>query len=103
MRASIKILPAGPGCREGASRTPRGEPGSPDKRRPPVFGTAVPPRGLSGAIRLLAYQLPDHSPSHWLLLMFGDRVDSWGYRMRRLLPVALPLAALGLLVRFARR
>jgi hypothetical protein len=70
---------------------------------PPVFGTAVPPRGLSGAIRLLAYRLPDHYPSHWFLLMIGDRVDSWGYRVRRLLPVALPLAALGLLVRFARR
>jgi hypothetical protein len=70
---------------------------------PPVFGTAVPPRGLSGAIRLLAYRLPDHYPSHWLLLMLGDRVDSWGLRARRLLPFALPLAVLGVVVRLARR
>jgi len=38
-----------------------------------------------------------------LLLMFGDRVESWGARARRLLPVALPIAALGLFVPLARR
>jgi len=70
---------------------------------PPVFGTAVPPRGLSGAIRMLAYRYPDHYPRHWFLLMFGDRVDSWETDARRVLPLVLPLAALGLLVRWAQR
>ena len=77
--------------------------GRPNKPFPPVFGTSVPPQGLSGAIRTLAYQLPDHYPSHWFLLMLGDRVDSWSHRARRLLPLALPIAAVGILVRLARR
>ena len=42
---------------------------------PPVFGTTVPPRGLSGVMRRAAYRIPDHRPSHWLLLMLADRVD----------------------------
>jgi hypothetical protein len=69
---------------------------------PPVFGTAVPLRGLSGAIRKLAYRNPDHYPRHWLLMMLGDRVDSWSHRARRYLPVALPLAAAAFVVRLAR-
>jgi hypothetical protein len=77
--------------------------GRPNKPMPPVFGTAVPLHGVSGAIRKLAYQYPDHYPSHWFLLMLGDRVDSWSTRVRRLLPVAVPLAALGMIVRMARR
>jgi hypothetical protein len=77
--------------------------GRPNKPMPPVFGTAVPLHGVSGAIRKLAYQYPDHYPSHWFLLMLGDRVDSWSTRLRRLLPVAVPLAALGMIVRMARR
>ena len=77
--------------------------GRPNKPMPPVFGTAVPLHGLSGAIRKLAYRYPDHYPRHWLLKMFGDRVDSWEHRARRVMPVALPLVALGVLVRLARR
>jgi hypothetical protein len=75
--------------------------GRPNKSLPPVFGTSCPPHGLSGAIRTAAYRLPDHYPTHWLLLMLGDRVESWGTRVRRALPVALPIAVLGLLVRRA--
>ena len=75
--------------------------GRPNKPFPPVFGTSCPPRGLSGAIRGLAYGLPDHYPSHWFLMMLGDRVESWGTLLRRALPVALPLAVAGLLVRRA--
>ena len=45
----------------------------------PVFGTAQPPRGVSGAIRRLAYQrYSEATAAHWLLLMLGDRVDSFG-------------------------
>lgn len=42
---------------------------------PPVFGTACPPRGISGAIRKYAYTLGEGKSSHWLLLMAADRVD----------------------------
>ena len=45
----------------------------------PVFGTASPPRGVSGVIRKLAYRrFSEADAAHWLLLMAGDRVDSLG-------------------------
>jgi len=43
----------------------------------PVFGTTCPPRGLSGAIRRLAYRrYGEGRAAHWLLLMGADRVDA---------------------------
>ena len=45
-------------------------------RLTPVFGTSCPPKGLSGAIRKLAYaRYSEGRAAHWLLLMLGDRVD----------------------------
>src|SRR5688500_15432948 len=45
----------------------------------PVFGTAAPPKGVSGALRKLAYRkFSEADVAHWLLLMAGDRVDSLG-------------------------
>jgi len=41
----------------------------------PVFGTTVPPRGLSGRIRRRAYRIAEHRTSHWFLLLLADRVD----------------------------
>lgn len=41
----------------------------------PVFGTAQPPRGLSGLLRRGAYRIPEHRARHWLMLMAADRVD----------------------------
>jgi hypothetical protein len=41
----------------------------------PVFGTACPPRGISGAIRKYAYTLGEGKTSHWMLLMAADRID----------------------------
>lgn len=41
----------------------------------PVFGTACPPKGLSGVIRKSAYRYSEGRVSHWLLLMLADRVD----------------------------
>ncbi len=70
----------------------------------PVFGTTVPPRGISGVIRRAAYRIPEHHTSHWLLLMFADRVDALEHNPRRLLPLlALPLFAGGLLLMKTRR
>lgn len=44
-------------------------------RHTAVFSTALPPRGLSGALRRIAHYIPDHRVSHWLLLLVADRVD----------------------------
>ncbi|MGY1704526.1 hypothetical protein ACI79C_08130 [Geodermatophilus sp. SYSU D00697] len=49
----------------------------------PVFGTAQPLRGVSGAIRGLAYRrFSEGRLAHWLLLIVGDRVDAWGSHLR---------------------
>jgi hypothetical protein len=73
--------------------------GRPNKQLPPVFGTALPLRGLSGLVRKRAYRYADHFPRHWLLMMLGDRVDAWSHRARKLAPVVLPVAALALFLR----
>ncbi|HEY8368524.1 MAG TPA: hypothetical protein VIM86_04340, partial [Thermodesulfobacteriota bacterium] len=50
-------------------------------RLTPVFGTAQPPRGLSGAIRRAAYRIPEHRARRWLLLLAADRVEAYGGRL----------------------
>jgi hypothetical protein len=43
----------------------------------PVFGTAQPPKGLSGSIRRLSYaRYSEGRAAHWLLLVLADRVDA---------------------------
>jgi hypothetical protein len=49
----------------------------------PVFGTAQPLHGVSGAVRRLAYaRFSEGRLAHWLLLIAGDRVDAWGAHLR---------------------
>jgi len=49
----------------------------------PVFGTAQPPKGLSGAIRRYSYaKYSEGRAAHWLLLVLADRVDAWGSHLR---------------------
>jgi hypothetical protein len=43
--------------------------------RPPVFGTSVPPRGISGWIRRRAFRHSENDLRHWLMLLAADRVD----------------------------
>jgi len=51
----------------------------------PVFGTVQPLHGVSGAIRRLAYaRFSEARLAHWLLLIVGDRVDSWGSQLSSL-------------------
>jgi hypothetical protein len=38
-----------------------------------VFGTSVPPRGISG--RAAAYTYSENDLRHWLLLLFADRIN----------------------------
>jgi hypothetical protein len=64
-------------------------------RLTPVFGTGEPPRGVSGALRRVAYTVPDHKARHWMLLLLADRVDAieHGEGLVRLVPAALVVAA----------
>lgn len=40
-----------------------------------VFGTSVPPSGLSGMIRRMAFKYSENEYSHWLPLILADRVN----------------------------
>ena len=44
-------------------------------RQPAVVGTAVPPSGLSGMLRRLAFRWSESNWLHWLLLMGADRIN----------------------------
>ncbi|AVL96785.1 MULTISPECIES: hypothetical protein [Microbacterium] len=53
---------------------------------PPVWGTAQPLHGLSGAIRRVAYdRFSETKNTRWLLLVLGDRVDAVTAHARSLL------------------
>jgi hypothetical protein len=41
----------------------------------PVFGTTVPPSGVSGAMRRVAFRYSENDLRHWLLLLLADRVN----------------------------
>lgn len=41
----------------------------------PLFGSTLPPKGLSGAIRRQAFLRSENDLRHWLLLLAADRVD----------------------------
>lgn len=45
----------------------------PDMTR--VFGTSVPPTGLSGLMRGLAFKFSENDIRHWLILLSADRVN----------------------------
>lgn len=69
---------------------PDRQPGGDERERsiehtmlPPVFGTAQPLHGVSGAIRRFAYdRLSEGKATHWLLLILGDRVEAAGAHLR---------------------
>lgn len=41
-----------------------------------VFGTSVPPSGLSGMIRRFAFKYSESSYGHWVPLMLADRINA---------------------------
>jgi len=71
-------------------RFPDRQPGSEGRERSiehafvtPVFGTAQPLHGPSGALRRLAYRRYSEARlGHWALLVLGDRVEAWGAHLR---------------------
>ena len=42
-----------------------------------VFGTSVPPSGLSGAIRRYAFKHSEDRYRHWIPLILADRINVW--------------------------
>jgi hypothetical protein len=43
----------------------------------PVFGTSMPPKGLSGVLRRYSYRrFSEGRAAHWLILIAADRVDA---------------------------
>lgn len=66
-------------------RDPRRERSIEHAQLPPVYGTAQPLHGLSGAVRRLAYdRLSEGRVAHWLLLVLGDRIEATGAHARSL-------------------
>jgi hypothetical protein len=40
-----------------------------------VFGTSVPPKGISGALRRYAFNFSENNAAHWMTLLLADRVN----------------------------
>jgi hypothetical protein len=89
--------PSEPHVRSLSQHRQPGRPTGVSESRTPVFGTAQPPRGLSGWLRSAAYAIPDHFARHWMLLMLADRVDILESRVRRRPGLALALGVGALL------
>src|SRR4051812_20187351 len=71
----------------------------------PVFGTSCPPKGLSGALRKLAYRrYSEARAAHWLILIAADRVDAWESHARSFatLHPDNPVTETGVLSEFSR-
>jgi hypothetical protein len=69
----------------------------------PVFGTAQPPTGLSGAIRKFSYaKYSEGRAAHWLLLILADRVDAWENHLKSFLTLRPdnPITETGVLSEF---
>lgn len=69
----------------------------------PIYSSAVPPRGLSGAMRRLAYRHPDYLTRRWMLLLLADRIDVLEHNLPRTLGRMAALAALGVGILWLRR
>jgi hypothetical protein len=70
----------------------------------PVFGTACPPKGISGVIRKYAYaRYSEGRAAHWLLLIAADRVDTVESTVRSLLSLRPdnPVTETGVLSEFS--
>lgn len=41
----------------------------------PLFGSTVPPSGVSGKLREAAFKFSENDLRHWMLLLFADRIN----------------------------
>src|SRR3954469_8217561 len=62
-------------------------------RLTPVFSTALPPKGLSGVVRRIAYQIPESHARHWATLMLADKVDVLEHRIAKLVKLMVLVPA----------
>lgn len=46
-----------------------------DGKLTPIFGSSVPPKGMSGMVRRLAFKFSENDLRHWLLLQAADRTN----------------------------
>lgn len=46
-----------------------------DSKITPVFGSTVPPSGLSGVMRRLAFKYSENDLRHWMILLAADRTN----------------------------
>jgi hypothetical protein len=70
----------------------------------PVRPAAPEAGGLSGAVRRMAYTVPEHRARRWMLLLAADRMEWLGWRLGRTgraVSVALALALLGAVIHSA--
>ncbi|MER1995109.1 MAG: hypothetical protein ABTA24_01240 [Arthrobacter sp.] len=75
------------------------------ERLTPVFGTAVPLKGVSGVMRRYAYRrYSEARAAHWLILLAADRVDAFGAHMKSLATLRPdnPITETGVLSEFRR-
>lgn len=56
-----------------------------------VFGTKLPPKGLSGVLRRRAYKSSENMNRRWLMLILADRVDTLGGIFRDISRLRIPL------------
>lgn len=42
----------------------------------PIYGSTVPPQGLSGRLRAWAFKYSENNIVHWLLLLLADRINT---------------------------
>jgi hypothetical protein len=75
-----------------------------------TFGLGPTPKGLSGAMRRFAYEIPDYRIRRWALLLLADRVDALEWRLTQPgtwakmgLTVAVAALAVGAARRLRRR
>ena len=73
----------GPAARPGVPRERHAR--ARQERRPTLRlrHLAAPARGLSGAVRRLAYGIPEHRAGRWALLLVADRIDVVEHRATR--------------------
>jgi hypothetical protein len=55
-----------------------------------VFGTSVPPSGLSGILRRFAFRFSESSYAHWLPLVVADRIGVFEGMLRDLTKSKMP-------------
>jgi len=57
---------------------------------PAVFGETLPPKGLSGRVRRIAFQQSESRLRHWFGLMLADRLEQVGTLMEEIVSGNIP-------------